>query len=245
VTGSHRHGPVDPQQGRVLPFSADRTQARPPPRFPGFERLSFSVRTCWDYAWRESAVTNGERDPVKSGVVRISLAAPLEVDFGPPGDVAMFEVVCSAKSGEVPPWWPQWRYVGVKDGAFFAAAELEDGELGATLLFDPTSGEIHPQGFMGRFTRRAPSVAMGTISNAFLSDPAVVVEERPSGRGGEGASPMEICEGELHESRAREYWLPGKGFGGWSLRANSIYAGGGYVDCLEVAVDVGLTSATL
>src|SRR3954463_1840385 len=100
VTGSHRHGPVDPQQGRVLPFSADRTQARPPPRFPGFERLSFSVRTCWDYAWRESAVTNGERDPVKSGVVRIPLAAPLEVDFGPPGDVAMFEVVCSAKSGE-------------------------------------------------------------------------------------------------------------------------------------------------
>jgi hypothetical protein len=243
VSGPYRHRPADVELARVLPLAADRTRVSP--RFPGFRQIAFSARTRWDYAWREAGITNGEADPVKSGVVRIALSDPVEVDFGLSGTVAMFEVTCSPRSGTTPGWWPQWRYLGVKDGALYGGAELEDGGDGAAILFDSKTGEIHPQGFMGRFSHDARPVAASSISNPFLSGPAVIVEEPAYGRGGETAGRVQICEGELHDYSSREFYLPGKGFGGWSFRGTSIYAGGGYVDCFETAVEVGLTSVTL
>ncbi len=245
MSGPHRHRPDDFELARVLPLAAERGRANPDsPRFPGFWRMAFSPRTRWDYAWREASVTNGEAEPVKSGVVRVALSNPVEVDFGPGGIVPMFEATCSAKAGELPSWWPRWSYLGMKDGALYGGAELESGEDGAVLLFDSKTGQIHPQGFMGRFSRGVRCAALASIRTAFLSGPAVVVEESfPTA--GETSGRVQICEGELHDYRGRELYLPGKGFGGWSFRGKSIYAGGGEVDFFEIAVEVGLASASL
>ena len=248
MVGSHRQRTADVALARVLPLGRERaptTSGPASPRFPGFERMAFSVRTHWDYAWRETGVTNGKADPVKSGVVRIALGNPIELDFGPAGAVRLFETTCSAQSGRVPAWWPQWRYLGVKDGALYAGAELADGEFGAAMLFDAKTGEIHPQGFMGSFSNGVRSIASGTISNSFLTTPAVVVDEPCFDAGCETIGDLQICDGELHDSRVREYYLPGKGFGGWYRRGTSIYAGGGYVDVLEIAMEVGLISTSL
>ena len=98
---------------------------------------------------------------------------------------------------------------------------------------------------MGRFSNAPSSVALASISTAFHEGFAVVVEEPSVARGCEVIGGVEISEGEVHDYRVREFYLPGKGFGGWSLRGNSIYAGGGYVAFFEIDVEVGLILASL
>jgi hypothetical protein len=242
---SHRSANVDVE---TLPLSsgAERTaRGSASPLFPGFERMSFRVGTHWEYSWRESGSTNGEADPVQSGVVRIELSDPVDVDFGPAGIVTLYEATCSARSGAVPIWWPQWRYLGVKDGALYGGAELEDGTYGGVLLFDSTTGATHPRGFMGWSPSGERSVALGNIQNSFLTTPAVVVDESALDAECEIIGGVQIRDGEVHEYRVREYYLPGKGFGGWYRKGSSIFSGGGFVDFFEIALEVGLTSTSL
>jgi len=247
VVGSHRQRAAN-RAVYTLPLSSDRVEKTPgsvSPPFPGFERMAFEIGTHWEYSWRETGFTNGEADPVQSGVVRIELTDPVDVDFGPAGVVTLYEATCSARSGLVPIWWPQWRYLGVKDGALYGGAELEDGAYGGVLLFDSKTGATHPRGFMGWSPSGARSVALGTIQNSFLTTPAVVVDESSFDADCETIGGVRIRDGEVHEYRVREYYLPGKGFGGWYRRGTSIYSGGGFVDFFEIALEVGLTSTSL
>ncbi|HYS07171.1 MAG TPA: hypothetical protein VEP66_00445 [Myxococcales bacterium] len=215
------------------------------PRFSGFDQISFSARTHWEYSWRETSITNGEVDPEKSGVVRVDLANPVQADFGPAGVVTLFEATCRAKAGSVPAWWPQWHYLGMKGGALYAGVELEGGGCAGVLVFDSKTGETHPRGFMGWSPSGDRSVALGAINNSFLNLPAVVVDEPAVDSEWDAVGGAQIRDGELHDYQVREYYIPGKGFGGWYRRGTSIYSGGGYVDFFEIAVEVGLTSTSL
>src|SRR5262249_31711180 len=159
VVGSRSHRSAK-ASAQTLPLSSERAGTTASALFPGFERMSFRVGTHWEYSWRETCLTNCEADPVQSGVVRIELSDPVEVDFGPAGVVTLYEATCAARSGLVPIWWPQWRYLGVKEGALYGAAELEDGDYGGVLLFDPKTGATHPRGFMGWSPSGARSVAL-------------------------------------------------------------------------------------
>ena len=99
---------------------------------------------------------------------------------------------------------------------------------------------------MGWFSsRRGGSVTAGPIRNSFLVASGVVVEELSCDPESETFGGVRICDGELHDYKVREFYLPGKGFAGWSRSGKSTYAGGGYVDIFEMAMEVGLTATNL
>ena len=237
MIGSQRYGAT----ALVVASSPERLM----PRFPGFEQMAFFAGAYWEYSWRETGITNGKVEPESSGVVRIDLSDHIDVDFGPAGALRLFETSYSARTA-IPWWWPRWHYLGVRDGTLYAAARLEGEEYGAVTIFDSKTGEVHPPGFMGWFSsRRGGSVTAGPIRNSFLVASGVVVEELSSDPESETFGGVRICDGELHDYKVREFYLPGKGFAGWSRSGKSTYAGGGYVDIFEMAMEVGLTATNL
>src|SRR5437016_3557404 len=73
LVGSHRHRDRNAILD-ALPFGGGRGgSVGGAARFSGFDQISFSARTHWEYSWRETSITNGEVDPEKSGVVRVEL----------------------------------------------------------------------------------------------------------------------------------------------------------------------------
>jgi len=232
-------------EGRQTAALAER-RARVPPRFPGFEEMAFFPGAYWEYSWREMGITNGKIDPDGSGIVRVELSNPIDVDLGPARALRLFEMTCPTNPARAPAWWPQWHYLGIDDGVLYAAAEIDAGEYGVVTIFDSKTGEVHPQGFMGSFSGRRPrSVTSRPTINPFLITRAVVVEERFFDPDADMIGGVRICDGERHHYKIRELYLPGKGFGGWSRSGTSIYAGGGYVDIFEAAIEVRLTATNL
>ena len=221
-------------------------RTRGSPRFPGFGEMTFFTGAYWEYSWRETGITNGKVDSDGSGVVRIELSDPLDLDLGPSGAIRLFRATCFTKQGRPPAWWPQWHYLGFKDGALYGAAEIEGEECGLVRIFDAKTGEVHSQGFMGSFSGCRPMcVTSRSMRSPFRTARAVVVEERFYDPEADMIGGVRIADGERHHYTVREFYLPGMGFGGSSRSGTSIYAGGGYVDIFEASIEVVLTATNL
>src|SRR5438128_10924645 len=93
-------------EGRQTAALAER-RARVPPRFPGFEEMTFFSGACWEYSWRETGITNGKIDPEDSGMFRVELSSPIDVDLGPARALRLCEMTCSTRAALAPAWPPQ------------------------------------------------------------------------------------------------------------------------------------------
>lgn len=136
---------------------------------------------------------------------------------------------------------PMPRFPGFEQMAFFAGAYWEYSwrETGIT------NGKVEPE---SSGTVRidlsdhidvdfGPAGALRLFETTYSARTAIPESDTFGG--------VRICDGELHDYKVREFYLPGKGFAGWSRSGKSTYAGGGYVDIFEMVMEVGLTATNV
>jgi len=121
-----------------------------------------------------------------------------------------------------------------------------DGTYGAAVLFSSLTGDVYSRGFIGYFSASRPeTVSTGTLSNTFLTASAVKVSDPFSKPQCEYISGVQVCCDEFHDYQVQEFYLAGKGFGGFYRSGTSIFSGGGYTDIFKSTIDVGLTATNL
>lgn len=216
------------------------------PMFEGFAGLDYQSGRYFDYAFEYTSRTNGSLTEELRGTVRIELVDSMDVTLDGPGTVTFHKTHYFTLSGDDPPFgFPAYAYIGEKDGIIYIGNAVSDG-FGAARLFDSHTGHVYENGFMGFFSgEREETVDAGTIDNAFLTAPAVVVSEPFYDPECETIAGERICDDESHDYQVREYYLPGIGFGGFHRSGTSIFSGGSFVSIHESTFDVGITDTNM
>jgi hypothetical protein len=177
------------------------------PSAPAFAGFDFTLKQgdFWEYGWDYDknywdSFSGGSRT-TDSGTFRLALGAPKEIS-----GVTAFEIIVTGYSGSSE-WGfkPRWKYISLDENKILGS---EDG-LTLFTLFDAQTGSWPGSGFFTTFSATTLcDGSSGTLNNAYVSCPAVVIGESTNKEqcqyfSGYGT----ICGGDLDETlQRREYY---------------------------------------